>query len=306
MKKVILAGGTGFLGDVLAKHFIELNYEVFIISRQKKENQQGITYLTWDGENWGDWAKSLENAEVLINLAGRTVNCRYNAKNKQEIYDSRLKSTAILGEAILKCENPPKLWINSSSATIYRHALDRPMDELTGEYGSGFSVDVCQKWEAAFNQCNTPNTRKVALRMAMVLGKNGGVMIPFINMVRLGLGGTQASGKQYISWIHEQDFANMIQFIVENPKIEGAFNCSAPNPMPNQDFLKTLRNILKVPFGLPAAKWMLEIGAWAIGTETELLLKSRRVVPTKMLDLGFEFKYPTVREAFTEIIHRAK
>lgn len=301
-KKMVIAGGTGFIGQSTAKYFIEKGFHLIILSRRKQQNQENIRYVTWDGKTLGEWKDTLEGAEILINMAGRTVNCRYNEKNKQQIYDSRLYSTRILGEAVNQCKIPPKLWINAGSATIYRHALDRPMDEDTGEFGTGFSVDVCQKWEEAFHQIKTSSTRKVFLRIAMVLGKDGGVMTPMLNLVKWGLGGTQGKGNQYISWIHEQDFNRIVEWFMENPEKEGTFNCAAPNPVPNVDFMRTLRNVYKQPFGLPATRWMLELGAWCIGTETELIVKSRRVVPKKLLDAGFVFQYPQVKEAVINLI----
>jgi uncharacterized protein len=301
-QKIIIAGGSGYLGLVLANHFVQKNWEVVILSRKPSQTKDKIQYELWDGETLGNWQKTLEGATALVNLAGRTVNCRYNEKNKKEIYDSRLKSTQIIGKAILNCKNPPKVWLNSSSATIYRHALDRPMDEETGEIGKGFSVDVCQKWEATFHQCDTPQTRKIALRLAMVFGNNGGVMKPFLNLVKWGLGGTQGRGNQFVSWIHEVDFVRVIDWLIEKEELSGVFNVSAPNPIPNQAFLKTLRQICKQPIGLPATRWMLEIGAWCMGTETELILKSRRVVPQKLLDAGFKFQFTYMKDALEDIV----
>ena len=302
-KKIVIAGGGGYLGKAVANRFRQNEYEVVILSRNPASYSSKIRGVVWDGASVGEWAKELEEAELVINLAGRTVNCRYNEKNKQEIYDSRLKSTEAIGVAISRCLNPPKVWINSSSATIYRYAEDRPMDENTGEIGSGFSVDVCQKWEQTLNEAVTPNTRKVALRLAMVFGEGtGGVMEAYLNIVKLGLGGTMGSGKQYVSWVHLEDFLRTLEWIVAHAELSGAINCAAPNPLPNREFMATLRKSANQPIGLPATKWMLEIGAFALGTETELLLKSRRVVPTRLLDTGFIFKYPKALEAFQEIL----
>jgi hypothetical protein len=302
MKKIIIPGGSGFLGQSLAAYLSTEGYEIVILSRKASPSANNISYQVWDGENLGEWAKSFEGAEAIINLAGRTVNCRYTPQNKQEIYDSRLKSTAIIGEAIKQCTEAPKLWMNSSSATIYRHALDRPMDEETGEYGEGFSVNVCQKWEKTFNEIKLPHTRKIALRMSIVLGKEGGAMQPLNNLVKFGLGGTQGKGNQYMSWIHEKDLHEMFLWMIKNEDLEGAFNCAAPNPITNQYFLKTLRKAHKQSIGLPATKWMLEIGAWMIGTETELILKSRRVIPKRAIDKGFEFKFSHIEEALQDLV----
>lgn len=301
-RKIVIPGGTGFIGQVMAKHFATQGDEVIVLTRGNSEQKDGVQYVQWDGKTLGGWANTFEGADAIINMAGRTVNCRYNEKNKQQIYDSRLFSTEVIGVAIAQCKQPPTLWINAGSATIYRHALDRPMDEATGELGSGFSVDVCQKWEATFHKMKTPHTRKLMLRIAMVLGREGGVMPPFMNLVKRGIGGTQGKGNQYISWIHEYDFVRVIEWLMAHEEVTGILNVASPNPEPNQKFMKTLRQILNVPFGLPATKWMLEIGAWFIGTETELIVKSRRVVPGRLQELGFELKYPDLREAFEEII----
>lgn len=301
-RKIVIPGGTGFIGQEMAKHFVQQGDEVIILTRSQNKRQDGIQYIQWDGKSLGAWTETFEGADAIINMAGRTVNCRYNAKNKQQIYDSRLFSTEVIGVAIAQCQNPPTLWINAGSATIYRHALDRPMDEETGEPGSGFSVDVCQKWEATFQRMETPQTRKLMLRIAMVLGKDGGVMPPFMNLVKRGLGGTQGKGNQYISWIHEHDFIRAIEWLITHEEVTGILNISSPHPEPNQKFMKTLREVMKRPFGLPATRWMLEIGAWFIGTETELIVKSRRVIPGRLQALGFEFQYPHLKDAFDEIV----
>lgn len=302
---IILAGGAGFMGQSLARYFRkETDYKVVILSRQERTEENGISYLKWDGKTVGKWQEALEGALMLINLAGRTVNCRYNEENKRQILESRTKSTQALGEAIQKCQNPPKVWVNSASATIYRHAEDRPMDEPTGEIGKGFSVNVCLEWEKTFNAIETPHTRKIALRVAMVLGKGGGVMVPFVRLARFGLAGTQGAGKQYVSWIHEYDFYRLIRFIEKHEHLQGTFNASAPNPIPNREFLKKLRQEMGVWVALPQPNWLVKFGAWLIGTEAELVLKSRRVVPKALQDLGFTFRYPVVDSAFKEILDR--
>lgn len=303
-RKIVIPGGSGFIGQVLAKHFVAQGNQVIILTRGAAKEKDGVQYLQWDGVNLGDWAKTFEGADAIINMAGRTVNCRYNEKNKQQIYDSRLFSTEVIGKAIAACENPPKLWMNAGSATIYRHALDRPMDEATGELGSGFSVDVCQKWEATFQRMETPQTRKLMLRIAIVIGREpGGALEPLMNLVKYGLGGTQGKGNQYMSWVHEQDVINVVEWLMTHEEVTGIVNVASPNPIPNKQFMKTLRQVMKRPFGLPATRWMLEIGAWVIGTETELILKSRRVIPGRLQELGFEMQYTTVKEALEEIIH---
>jgi len=293
MKKVIIAGGTGFIGEFLQKKFQELGYDVSIISRQKQ-------HINW--EDRLSIQRALEGAELLINLAGKSVNCRYNEKNKQEIMNSRVATTKILGEAVQSCSNPPELWINSSTATIYRHAEDRPMTEAEGEIGSGFSVDVATKWEDTFFSYKLPETRQIALRIAIVLGKGGGVMTPYRNLVRFGLGGIQGSGKQMFSWIHMEDLFQIILFLRDKKKLSGVFNCSAPQPVTNRELMNKLRNEMNVSLGLPAPKWLLEIGSVFIQTETELVLKSRWVIPERLEREGYNFKFKTLDHTLQDIL----
>jgi uncharacterized protein (TIGR01777 family) len=239
---------------------------------------------------------------MLINLAGKSVDCRYNEKNKAAILKSRTETTEALGRAILKCSTPPELWINSGTATIYRNADDRPMTESSGEIGTGFSVDVATNWEKSFFSFQLPKTRQVVLRMAIVLGKDGGAVKPLMNLVRFGLGGKQGNGKQMFSWIHIEDLYNIILFIQSNKALQGAFNCSSPNPVDNKTLMKTFRQVMKVKIGLPSPAWLLEIGAVIINTETELILKSRWVVPEKLLNAGYTFKYPYLEDALKNIL----
>ncbi|MDX1932820.1 MAG: TIGR01777 family oxidoreductase [Capsulimonadales bacterium] len=298
---IVVPGGAGFLGRVLREYFSGLGYRVIVLSR----GASGSDVVRWDGENPGDWEATLRGAAAVINLAGRTVNCRYNEKNREEIYESRLKTTKALGDAISRCADPPPVWINSSSATIYRHAEDRPMDEATGEIGSGFSVDVCRKWEAALFAAETPRTRKVALRSAMVFGPGEeGVHAAFRRIVRIGLGGTLGNGRQYVSWIHDRDFVRAVHFLLERDDLSGPVNLASPNPLPNAEFMRIFRRVCRRPIGLPATRWMLEIGALLLQTETELLLKSRRVVPGKLRDAGFRFDFPEWEAALSDIVSR--
>ncbi len=293
-KKIVIAGGTGFIGIYLQQKFEEMGYDVKIISRQKK-------HIEWSDE--AAVINSLEHAEILINLAGKSVDCRYNEKNKKEIYDSRINTTKQLGAAILKCNNPPTLWINSSTATIYRHAEDRPMTETNGEIGNGFSVGIATAWEKAFFDFNLQNTRQVALRMAIVLGKDGGVILPLKNLVQFGLGGKSGKGNQMFSWIHVEDVLRIILFVQENKNLTGAINVAAPNPETNLSFMKKLRINLHMPFGFATPTWLLKIGAVIIKTETELILKSRWVIPERLSKEGFVFKFPTLDTALSNILN---
>jgi uncharacterized protein len=292
-KKIVIAGGTGFTGKYITQKFKSLGYEVIIISRQTE-------HINWD--NTTAIITALENAEMLINLAGKSVDCRYNEKNKKEIFDSRINTTKALGEAILKCKKPPSLWINSSTATIYRHAEDRPMTESTGEIGSGFSVNVATNWEKSFFDFTLPNTRQVALRMAIVLGKDGGVIQPLKKLVGFGLGGKQGKGNQMFSWIHIEDLFNVIIFLQQHKELNGVFNTSAPNPVTNKTLMQLFRKNSNAIIGLPAPAWLLKFGAILIKTETELILKSRWVVPERLLQSGYRFKYQTVDDALKNIL----
>ncbi len=316
-KKIVIAGGTGFIGQALAACFGKDN-QIVIISRQSVNAHnnaysntlllpaQGynITYRRWDGEHLEKhWATELEAADIVINLAGKSVNCRYNEKNKKEIFDSRVHATKAIGEAIRHCTVPPKLWINAASATIYRHATDHPQDEYKGEFHNDFSVQVCKLWEKTFADERTPFTRKIALRAAITLG-NGGVMVPYFNLLKFALGGKQGNGKQMYSWIHIEDLCRIIEWMGEHSNMEGVYNCAAPKPVTNDFFMQTLRKVTGHIIGLPAYEWMLTIGTMLIGTEKELLLKSRWVVPTKLLESGFVFKFPELEGALKDIVSR--
>lgn len=247
----------------------------------------------------------MEGADAVLNLAGRSVNCRYNAKNRAEILDSRLDSTRVLGQAIAKSSAPPRVWLNSSTATIYRHAEDRPMNDETGEIGSGFSVGIALAWEQEFFATEVPRTRRVALRTAMVMGPQpGGPFVVFHRLAKLGLGGTLGSGRQMVSWLHDEDFCRAVKWLIEHDDISGPINVSAPNPLPNREFMREVRQAAGVPFGLPATRWMLEIGAVFLRTETELPLKSRWVLPSRLQAAGFEFEHPTWPDAAREIVSR--
>lgn len=300
--KIILAGGSGHLGRVLCDHFDDTAHEIVILSRSVRPPQGNVRTVRWDGKNTGTWMVALEGADLLVNLTGKNVNCRYHDRNRREILSSRLDSTRVLGTAVRTRKVPPKLWIQSSSATIYRHAEDRFMDETTGEIGAGFSVDVCTKWEQEFNAQETPSTRKVILRTGIVLGSDAGVMPRLINLVRTGLGGRQGNGRQYISWIHEKDVARVIEWICNHPAIQGTFNCTSPDPVRNDYFMRMLRKLYGRTWGLPSPAWLLKIGAWIIGTETELILKSRWVMPTRLEKSGYRFKYPSLVPALQDIL----
>ena len=356
-KKIVIAGGTGFIGQALAAFFGKDN-DIVILGRHVPEDSGDtnnrpaphtinnaytgklltaadgyrIQYLYWDGLRVEkNWAAAIDGCDLVINLAGKSVNCRYTSKNKQEIFDSRTDSTRAIGLAIRDAITPPKVWINAASATIYRHAEDRPQDEYTGDitdhgavarradisdvaarghiprkdpsrhFNDDFSVQVCKKWEKTFDEQRTPFTRKVTLRMAITLG-TGGVIVPYLHLLKFGLGGRQGSGRQMYSWVHIEDLCRIVRWVYQRDKMEGVYNVCAPHPVSNRQFMKSLRKVSGHRIGLPAFTWMLKLGALLIGTETELILKSRWVLPTKLLQAGFIFRYPDVEDAMKDII----
>lgn len=310
--KIVIAGGTGQVGTFLARDFQANNHEPVILSRRAEKAPWRV--VPWDAETLGDWAQEVDGADVVINLAGRNVNCRYTEENRREIMESRVKSTKILGEAISKAVSPPRVWLQSSTATIYAHRYDAPNDEITGIIGGhepdapkswGFSIEVARNWEKTANEANTPNTRKVLMRSAIILSPDReGIFDVLLGLVRKGLGGTAGDGRQYISWLHDQDFIRMIYFLIERDELDGAINLAAPNPLPNKEFMQVLREAWGAKIGLPATEFMLKIGAVLMQTETELALKSRRVVPTRLLDAGFEFKFPDWENAARDLCER--
>jgi uncharacterized protein len=315
--RIVLPGGSGQVGRVLSHYFQERGHHVTVLTRLPyAETWQTVR---WDGETVGPWTEYLEGADVCINLAGRSVNCRYTQANRAAIYDSRIRSTRLLGEVIAGLADPPKVWLNASTATIYRHALDRPMDEATGELGGNewmttrrrapkswnFSIGVAKDWEAAFFSAPTPCTRKVALRSAITLSPmSGNAFAVLLNLVRFSLGGTQGNGHQFVSWIHDLDFARAVEFLIARDDIDGAVNVTSPNPLPNREFMAILREAWGIPNGLPAPAPLIEVAAIFLRTESELVLKSRRVVPGRLLDAGFRFKFPNWPEAAEDLVHR--
>ena len=311
--KIVIPGGSGQVGTVLARDFHKHGDEVVIVSRHSQSHGPWKTVI-WDAASPGDWVKELEGADVVINLAGRSVNCRYNVSNREAIMQSRLVTTRLLGEAIAATKRPPSLWLQASTATIYAHRYDAPNDEATGIIGGNepnapdtwrFSIDVATSWEREFDQAVTPTTRKVKMRTAMVMSPDiDGIFDTMLTIVRRGLGGTAGDGSQFISWIHDADFIRAIRWIFEHENIVGAINLASPNPLPNKTFMRDLRQAWGAPIGLPATKWMLELGAILMKTETELVLKSRRVIPGILVEQGFEFDFPEWPEAARDLCKR--
>ena len=320
--KIILPGGSGQLGIVLARHFLKANHQLVVLSRRpSKDNWESthpfydsrVRQVAWDGKNVeAQWLGEIDGADVVINLAGRSVNCRYHQTNRALIMDSRLDSTRAIGQAIDQCQSPPSVWLQSSTATIYAHRYDEPNDEASGIIGGDepnledtwkFSIDVAKAWEAAATEFLLPTTRQVLMRTAMVMSPDAeGVFDVLTGLVKKFLGGRNGDGRQYVSWIHEDDFVAAIDRLIADESLEGPVNVASPNPLTNSDFMKELRQANGVTFGLPASRWML--GARLMKTETELLLKSRRVVPGKLLAAGFQFQFPRWAAACKDLGNR--
>ena len=310
--KVVIPGGTGQVGAILARAFHGDGHEVVVLSR--KPTVAPWRVVAWDARTLGDWAGEIEGADVVVNLAGRSVNCRYTPENRRLIRESRVDSTRVVGEAIARATRPPRAWLQAGTATIYSHRLDAPNDEATGILGGSepdapdtwrFSVEVATAWERAMDESEVPRTRKVVLRSAMVMSPDrGGVFDALLGLVRRGLGGRSGDGGQYVSWVHDADFVRAIYWLIEHEEVAGPVNLASPEPLPNGEFMRDLREAAGIPFGLPAAGWMLEVGARLLGTETELILKSRRVVPGRLLGGGFRFRFPAWREAAGDLCRR--
>ncbi|NRD59294.1 MULTISPECIES: TIGR01777 family oxidoreductase [Corallococcus] len=309
--KVVIPGGTGQVGALLARAFTARGDDVVLISRGGRGEARTVS---WDGRTLGDWAKEVDGADAVINLAGRSVNCRYSEENLRQMMDSRVDSTRVVGQAIQQASKPPRVWLQMSTATLYAHRMDAPNDEATGLIGGDEpgvpaywkrSIDIALAWERTLAEANTPHTRKVALRTAMVMSPDKeGIFDVLLGLTRRGLGGPAGSGRQYVSWIHGQDFVRAVQLLLERDDLDGPVNLAAPNPLPQRELMAKLREAAHVSVGLPAAKWMLEVGAFFMRTDTELLLKSRRVVPGRLLDAGFTFEYPDWGTAVTNLVER--
>ena len=329
-RKIILAGGSGFLGQLLAGHLQARGWEPVVLTRRPSPSAR-FKELPWDARTVGEWARELEGAEAVINLAGRSVNCRFTPENKRLVMDSRVDSSRAIGEAIARCAQPPQAWLNCGTATIYRHTFGAAHDEASTDFATtpsvhdAFSVEVARVWEQAVAEglqagaparlvtgggaCPTTSklgTRQVTLRISLVFGTvPGGVVQILRRLARLGLGGRMGSGKQFVSWIHEEDFCRAVEWILEHETLQGPVNLAAPEPLPNEEMMRTFRRVCGgVPFGLPAFEWMLEVGAFVMRTETELILKSRRVVPGKLLAEGFAFRFPRMEAAVRDLEQR--
>lgn len=310
--KIVIPGGSGQVGTVLARAFNSDGHEVVVLSRKIEAADWAV--VAWDAETLGPWADEIDGSDVVINLAGRNVNCRYTPENRKEIMDSRVNSTRVVGEAIAKAVNPPNVWLQASTATIYAHRYDAPNDDVTGIIGGSepgapdtwnFSISVAKAWELTTNDAVTPKTRKVLMRSAITLSPDrGGPFDVLLGLVRKGLGGTDGDGKQYVSWIHDADFVRSVNWLIDHEELSGPINLASPLPIPNEDFMRILRDVWGASIGLPAPKWLLEIAAVFMRTETELILKSRRVVPKLLTDSGFQFEFSLWEQAAQDLCRR--
>lgn len=310
--KIVIPGGTGQVGTVLARAFHKDGHEVVVLSRSP--GKAPWRSVSWDARSLGEWAAEFEGAHAVINLAGRSVNCRYTGANRKLIKESRVDSARLVGEAISRAANPPRVWLQMSTATIYAHRYDAPNDEASGIIGGAepsapdtwrFSIDVATSWERAVDEAVTQQTRQVKMRSAIVMNPDSGS--PFdllLKLVRYGLGGQSGDGRQYVSWIHYEDLVRSVYWLIEHDNLSGAINLAAPEPLPNAEFMRTLREAWGIRFGLPANALMLEAAALFIRTETELILKSRRVIPARLLESGFKFRFPNWKEAATDLCCR--
>lgn len=315
-RKIVIPGGSGHVGTILARSLHEAGDDVVVLSRRPEALRAPWRAVGWDGRSLGAWTRELDGCDAVINLAGRSVDCRYHARNRREILSSRVESTAVLGEAIAAAPRPPRVWLQASTATIYAHRFDAPNDEASGILGGEepgvpetwrFSIDVARAWEraAVAARARTPATRQVIMRTAIVMAPGaGGPFDVHARLVRLGLGGRFGDGRQHVSWIHDVDLVRVVEIFLTDDAWSGVVNVAAPHPLPNADFMRALRAAFGMPFGLPSPAWLLEIGTFLLRSETELVLKSRRVVPGRLLDAGFRFEHPSWLEAARDLARR--
>jgi uncharacterized protein (TIGR01777 family) len=311
--KVVIPGGAGQIGAVLSRHFVRRGDEVVVLSRSASA-ASAARCVPWDGRTLDSWAGEIDGADVVVNLAGRSVNCRYTEENLRQILSSRIDSTRVVGEAIAAARRAPRVWLQASAATIYAHDEGAAHGEADGRIGGsepgvpGYwarMVDVAKQWEATLDAASVAATRRVALRTSIVLSPDaGGAFDVLLGLVRKGLGGPVGNGRQYVSWVTDNDFVRAVDWLIEHDSMSGAVNMTSPGPVTNAEFMRDLRHAWGAPIGLPAAGWMVSVGAWFMGTDPELVLKSRRVVPERLLSSGFRFLDPEWPVAATGLVRR--
>jgi uncharacterized protein len=300
MKRIILAGGSGFVGQALAPVLVAKGYDVVVLGRSAAHRQDGVNYLQWDGTTLGNWASALQGAEAIVNLTGKNINCRHTLENRREIIRSRVDSVRVLGEAILNCATPPRVFVQASGVGYYGDTGDKLVDE-DAPPGSDFPAEVCRQWEGAFDALDLPATRKTILRLGIVLGRDGGALPLLERLTRWFLGGAVGSGRQFLSWIHLADLIQMFVSAIERTELTGVFNASAPAPATNSEFMRELRNALHRPWSPPVPPPLARAGAWLMGSEGELALLSSRCAPRRFIEQGFQFQFPILREAFANL-----
>ncbi|HYJ07191.1 MAG TPA: TIGR01777 family oxidoreductase [Chthoniobacterales bacterium] len=300
MKRIILAGGSGFVGQALAPDLLAKGYDAVVLGRAAASHKGGVEYLQWDGKTLASWASAIEGAEAIVNLTGKNISCRHTAENRREIIRSRVDSVRILGDAVAHCVNPPKVFVQTSGVGYYGDTGDRIVDE-EGALGSGFTAEVCRQWEGAFDALALPATRKVTLRLGVVLGREGGALPVLEKLTRAFLGGTVGSGRQFMSWIHLADVIRMFVASVEQTELTGVFNATAPLPVTNSEFMRELRRALHRPWSPPVPAPFARAGAWLMGSDGNLALMSSRCVPRRFLEQGFKFQFPNLRDAFANL-----
>ncbi len=313
--KIVIPGGSGRVGRILCRALAP-EHEVVVLTRAGAGKRPGVRYAAWDGKTLDSWGAEIDGADAVINLAGRDVDCRYTRSNLEEMLVSRVDSTRVVGEAIAASARPPRVWLQASTATIYSHHTEQPHDDVTGVLGGGepdlprvwkASIDIAKAWERTLGEADTPGTRRVAMRTAIVMSPDPGSPFRLIlRLARLGLGGWWGDGRQYVSWVVDRDFVRAVRWLLRSDDLSGPVNIAAPGPLPQRDFVRAVRRAARAPIGLPAAKWMLEIGAFAMRTDTELILKSRRVVPRRIVESGFRFDMTDWEAAARDLVERSR
>lgn len=300
-KKMVLAGGTGFLGQSFAHYLVDKGYKVIVLTRTRREGEQGINYVIWDGRTLSNWCEELEESYAVVNFTGKSVNCIYTPENKREIIESRLDSVKVVDAAVKQVHHPPQVIIQAGSLAIYGNT--RQLCDETARHGQGFSVEVCEKWEEAFFKERIPDTRKVMFRIGFVLGENGGALEPLMKLAKYYLGGTVGNGQQYISWLHINDLNKMLLEAIEKDVYEGIYNATGDSPVTNKVFMKTLRSVMNKPWSPPAPAPLVRLGAYTImKADPNLALAGRKCISKRLKEHQFEFNYSDLTEALEDII----
>ena len=299
-KRIVIAGGSGFIGTALAHELVQQGCEVIVLTRRARRRHDGVREVVWDGVPGGDWADYLEGAEAVVNLTGRSINCRHTPENLREIIASRVNSVNALAAALALLIKAPRVWVQASATGFYGDTKANVADE-TAPAGSDSLAGICQQWEAIFAASNLPTTRKVTLRIGFVLGRESGALPVLSKLTRFFLGGAVGNGRQYLSWIHLADLVQMLVAAIENEKLAGTFNAVAPNPVTNAEFMRELRRVLDRPWSPPAPVFAVKLGSWLLGSEASLALVSQRCAPKRFLEAGFPFQFVELAPALRNL-----